>query len=150
MKRGWDDDRHLLEDLAVAWREVAPVAASLTTRAHAAYSWRTVDEDLLLACLHFDSAVQPVTTRAAAEGPRILVFSSTPLTMELQVLPDQLVGQLIPPAAAEIVVESASGGTVQVSSDERGFFLVAPLPPSPLRLRCDTATGRLVTDWVSL
>jgi hypothetical protein len=37
-----------------------------------------------------------------------------------------------------------------VSSDERGFFIVSPLPESPVRLRCDTSTGRLVTDWVTL
>jgi hypothetical protein len=70
--------------------------------------------------------------------------------MELEVLPDQIVGQLVPPATAEIVIESESGARVKVSSDERGFFIIAPLPASPVRLRCDTATGRLVTDWVTL
>jgi len=150
-KRRWDDDQCVLDDLAQAWREVAPAAEALTTRAHAAFSWRTVDDDLLLASLHFDSAVEPVTTsRAAARGPRLLVFTSTPLSMELEVLPDQLVGQLVPPEVADIVVETESGGVARVTSDERGFFIVAPLPESPLRLRCDTPTGRLVTDWVSL
>ena len=151
IKRRWDDDQCVLDDLAQAMREVAPMAEALTTRAHAAYSWRTVDEDLLFASLRFDSAVEPVTTsRSAAAGPRILVFPSAPLSMELEVLPDQIVGQLVPPGAADIVVETESGTSVQVASDERGFFIVAPLPASPLRLRCDTPTGRLVTDWVSL
>jgi hypothetical protein len=148
--RGWDDDQRLLEDLTQAWREVAPTAAALTTRAQAAYSWRTVDDDLLLASLNFDSAEQVVTSRGAADGPRILVFTSTPLSMELEVLPDQIVGQLVPPGSAEIFVETEAGASVNVTSDERGFFIVTPLPGSPMRLRCDTPTGRLVTDWVSL
>jgi hypothetical protein len=146
---GWDDDTALFEDLTQAWREVAPAAAALTARAHAAYSWRTVETDLLLASLHFDSAVEQLTSRSAT-GPRMLVFTSTPLSMELQVLPDQIVGQLVPPAAAGIVVESETGATLQVCSDERGFFIVSPLPEGPVRLRCDTPTGRLVTDWVTL
>jgi len=148
--RRWDDDRLLLDDLGQAWREVAPIAEALTTRAHAAFSWRTVDDDLLLACLHFDSAGQPVTTRGAGEAPRILVFTSTPLTMELEVLPDQLVGQLVPPGPGTVLVETEAGVCAEVGSDERGFFLISPLPVGPLRLRCDTATGRLVTDWVTL
>jgi hypothetical protein len=150
--RHWHGDEDLFADLTSAWREVAPTAATLTTRAHAAFSWRTVEDDLLLASLHFDSATEPAgATRAAAgAGPRILVFTSSPLTVELEVLPDQIVGQLVPPAVADIVVEAGSGESVEVRSDERGFFLVAPLPEGPLRLRCDTATGRLVTDWVTL
>lgn len=148
----WEDDADLLADLTAAWREVAPTAAALTTRAHAAFSWRTVDDDLLLASLHFDSAVEPAAaTRAApGAGPRILVFTSAPLSVELEVLPDRIVGQLVPPSAADIVVEAESGESVEVRSDERGFFLVAPLPEGPLRLRCDTATGRLVTEWVTV
>jgi len=149
--QGWDDDQALLADLGDAWREVAPVAAALTARAHAAYSWRTVDDDLLLASLRFDSAVEPVTSsRAGGDGPRILVFSSTPLSMELEVLPDQIVGQLVPPGIADIVVETEAGPAARVRSDERGYFLISPLPASPMRMRCETSTGRLVTDWVSL
>ena len=148
--QGWDDEA-LLADLGAAWREVAPMAAALTTRAQAAYSWRTVDQDLELAALHFDSAAEAATTGRDPDGaPRVLVFSSTPLSMELEVLPDQLVGQLVPPSAADVVVETETGTATHVRSDERGYFVVSPLPASPLRLRCDTATGRLVTDWVSL
>jgi len=150
-ERGGYDDEALLADLGEAWRDVAPVAAALTTRAQAAFSWRTVDADLELAALHFDSAAHSgVSSRAPEGAARVLVFSSTPLTVELEVLPDQLVGQLVPPGAADVTVETDAGTTTQVRSDERGYFVVAPLPGSPMRLRCDTATGRLVTDWVSL
>ena len=89
-ERGGYDDEALLADLGEAWRDVAPVAAALTTRAQAAFSWRTVDADLELAALHFDSAAHSgVSSRAPEGAARVLVFSSTPLTVELEVLPDQ-------------------------------------------------------------
>ena len=34
--------------------------------------------------------------------------------------------------------------------DESGLFELPSLPPGPVRLRCDTTTGRVVTDWVRL
>jgi hypothetical protein len=148
--RGWKDDQDLFEDLTGAWRDAAPIAEELTQRAHAAYCWRTVDEDLLLASLRFDSAAEPVLSTRSSEGPRILVFTAAPLSVELEVLPDQIVGQLVPPGAAVVVVETEAGATTELTSDERGFFIVTPLPAGPLRLRCDTPSARLVTDWVTL
>ena len=97
-----------------------------------------------------DDEPPPVVGPGSPREPRVLVFSSTPLSMELEVLPGQLVGQLLPPSAADVVVEAESGACTQVRSDVHGYFVVTPLPSSPLRLRCDTATGRLVTDWVNL
>lgn len=97
-----------------------------------------------------DDEQSPVVGTGALPEPRVLVFSSSPLSMELEVLPDQLVGQLLPPSAADVVVEVESGACTHVRSDVHGYFVVTPVPSSPLRLRCDTATGRLVTDWVSL
>lgn len=148
-KRRWDDDQCVFDDLAQAWREVAPAAEALTTRAHAAFSWRTVDDDLLLASLNFDSVVEPFNPRASAH-PRILLFSSTSLSMEMEVLTDQIVGQLVPPSVARVVVESTTEARWEVRSDERGFFIVSPLPAGPVRLSCDTLKGRLITDWVTL
>ena len=117
-ERGGYDDEALLADLGEAWRDVAPVAAALTTRAQAAFSWRTVDADLELAALHFDSAAHSgVSSRAPEGAARVLVFSSTPLTVELEVLPDQLVGQLVPPGAGDVTVETDAGTTTQVRSD---------------------------------
>ena len=150
-KRLWDDDEQLLNDLADAVREVGPLARTVAQQAGGVYSWRTVDEELLLASLSFDSSVEQLSASRAGEGdPRVLVFNAAPLSVELEVMSDQILGQLIPPSAASILVQTPAGDTLQVEADERGFFLVSPLPKGPVRLRCDTATGRVVTDWVVL
>lgn len=149
--RRWDDDEHLLEDLADALRGVAPIARRLAEHAAQAYSWRTVDDDLLLAALSFDSSLgrQP-QTRSEPLDARVLIFNAAPLSVELEVSAGQIAGQLIPPCTGEIVVETVDGGRRQIATDESGFFLVSPLPKGQVRFRCETPEARLVTDWVTL
>jgi hypothetical protein len=152
-KRTWDDDEALLKDLAEAVHDVGPLAQTVAEQGRGVYSWRTVDEDLFLASLSFDSSVQQLSqTRSEPGEARVLVFSATPLTVELEVMSDQIVGQLLPPSVGTVLVEASTGGAAgqEVAADDRGFFLVAPLPKGPFRLRCDTPTGRVVTDWVVL
>jgi hypothetical protein len=149
---GWDDDERLLGELAQALRETESLARTVAEHGHAALSWRTIDEELLLASLTFDSSLEPVP-QTRAEQPdeaRVLVFTSTPLSMELEVLPDQVVGQILPPAAGEILIETSDGAEYRITADESGFFELPSLPDGPVRLRCDTPTGRVVTDWVRL
>ena len=150
-QRHWDDDEHLLQDLAYALNDSALLARTVADHAQAALSWQTVDEELLLAGLSFDSAMEPVReTRADLGDARVLVFTSSPLSVELEILHDQVVGQILPPGAAEIVVETSDGAEHRISADESGFFVLPPVPQGPVRLRCDTSTARVVTDWVRL
>jgi hypothetical protein len=148
---GWDDDERLMEDLAQAVRDTAPLARTIAGHAEAALSWRTIDEELLLASLTFDSSLEPVReTRAGPDEGRVLVFTSPPLTMEIEVLAHEVVGQILPPGEGEIVIETPDGAQRRVSAGESGFFVLPEVPEGPVRLRCDTSTGRVVTDWVRL
>lgn len=150
-RHSWDDDEGLLDDLAQAVRDTEPLARRIAEHAEAALSWRTIDEELLLASLTFDSSLEPAAdTRADPADARVLVFTSTPLSMELEVSHDQVVGQVLPPAPGEILIETSNGAEYRVVADESGFFELPALPEGPVRLRCDTATGRVVTDWVRL
>ncbi|MEU4292634.1 hypothetical protein AB0E63_30800 [Kribbella sp. NPDC026596] len=150
-RRRWDDDDCLLEDLAEALRETAPLARTVAEHAEGALSWRTIDEELLRAILTFDSSLEPVAeTRAEPGENRLLVFTSAPLSMELEVTLVEVVGQILPPSAGEILIETADGAEYRVTADETGFFVLPTLPAGSVRLRCDTATGRVVTDWVRL
>ena len=145
----WDDDERLLQDLAQAVRATAPLARTVADQAEGALSWRTIDEEL--ASLTFDSSLEPVLeTRADPGEARVLVFTSSPLSVELEVLSDQVVGQILPPSVGEIVIETSDGAEYRVDADDLGFFELPSLPDGPVRLRCDTATGRVVTDWVRL
>jgi hypothetical protein len=147
----WDDDERLFEDLAEAVRDTAPFARTIAERAEGALSWRTIDEELLRATLTFDSSLEPAAgTRAEPGETRLLVFTSTPLSMELEVTHDEVVGQILPPGAGEIHIETPDGAEYSVSANESGFFELPALPAGEVRLRCDTATGRVVTEWVRL
>lgn len=147
----WDDDDHLFEDLAAAVRATQPLARTIAEHAEGALSWRTIDDDLLLASLTFDSSLEPDPgARAGSGAGRVLVFTSTPLTVELEVVHSEVVGQILPPSAGEVRIETSAGTTYDVVVDETGFFELPPLPAGSMRLRCDTATGRVVTDWVQL
>ncbi|TCO50241.1 hypothetical protein EV646_102315 [Kribbella antiqua] len=149
-QRRWDDDERLFDDLSEAVRDTAPLARTIAEHAAGALSWQTIDEDLL-ATLTFDSSLEPaLANRADPDDTRVLVFSSTPLSMELEVMHDQVVGQILPPSAGEVRIEVSDGAEYRVTVNESGFFELPALPAGPVRLRCDTATGRVVTDWVRL
>jgi hypothetical protein len=119
--------------------------------ANGAYSWRTVEADLLLASLDFDSSLERVQGwRSEADETRVLVFTAPPLSVELEVMDDRAVGQIVPPGPGEIWVESADTTTFRVEADSAGFFMLPDTPHGLVRLRCHTPAGRLVTDWVRL
>ena len=88
--------------------------------------------------------------RADSADARVLIFTSSPLSLELEVLAGHVVGQIVPPGPGEILVEASDGATFQVDADDIGFFDLSGGPRGSVRLRCDTPTGRLITDWVCL
>ena len=144
----WDDDEVLLSDVSEALREVSPLSARIAEQARGALSWRTVDADVLLATLSFDSSLESSgRSRDGEGGHRVLVFRSTPLAVELELQFDRVVGQIVPPGAGRITVEPADGDEVRVESDELGFFILPRMPAGSVRLHCTTPTARLVTDW---
>jgi hypothetical protein len=88
--------------------------------------------------------------RADSDDARVLIFTASPLSLELEVMVGHVVGQIVPPGPGEILVETNDGATFQVEADDIGFFDLSGGPRAPVRLRCDTPTGRLITDWVCL
>jgi hypothetical protein len=114
-----------------------------------AYPWRSAGQEL--ASLSFDSSLEPVQWLRAEPGhARVLIFTTTPLSLELEVMADHVVGQIVPPGPGEIVVETPDGAIFRMEADDIGFFDFTGLPRGRVRLQCDTPTGRLVTDWVCL
>jgi hypothetical protein len=88
--------------------------------------------------------------RAESDDARVLIFTSSPLSLELEVMAGHIVGQIVPPGAGEILVETSDGATFHVTADDIGFFDLSGGPRGSVRLRCETPTGRLITDWVCL
>jgi hypothetical protein len=104
-----------------------------------------------LADLSYDSSLEPVRGLRGDPGQaRVLIFTATPLSLELEVMADHVAGQIVPPGPGEILVETPDGTSFRIEADDIGFFDFAGLPRGRIRLRCETPSGRLVTDWVCL
>lgn len=151
MTERFDDDEVLALELIAALREARPLVDEVAERAKGAFTWRTIDEDLLTAELMFDSfhQAEPSLTRGP-EGGRVMVFSADLRSVEIEVLSDRVVGQFMPQSDGEVQVEGDRGVLATVPVDELGFFVIEPVPAGVVRLRCTTPATRLVTDWVRL
>lgn len=148
--RWWDDDDQLLAALRSALDEDG-VPSRLVQQAKDMYLWRNVDEEL--AALTYDSLVDssPVATRTETAPLRTLTFSTARLTIELDVAPDALHGQLIPPRSGEVELESATGVRRRAAVSDLGAFTLRPIPPGSFRLHCRTDEDHLATTpWISM
>ena len=90
------------------------------------------------------------SSRSEPGDMRVLMFASADLSLELEVMPGHVVGQIVPPGPGEVWVEAAEGGTFHAQADEVGFCDLSAAPRGSVRLRCETPAGQLVTDWVQL
>ena len=146
----WADDR-LMAALGEAVRAARAVPPGFTEAGKAAYTWRNVDAEL--AALTFDSAAQAaaLAVRAEEASPRFLTFAGSQLTIELEIGPDSIVGQIVPSQPGHVDACPATGAAGTAEIDEIGCFIVRPLPSSPFRLHCHTAAGvSVLTTWITL
>jgi hypothetical protein len=127
------------QDVPPEWREAA----------RAAYTWRTIDEELL--ALTHDSAVEQ---GAAVRGPgeaRTVAFSGGGLTLEVELSDRQIMGQLMAPGGSEVIFESVDGRTRSTSTDDSGFFSLPGEDHGLVRFAVRPEGGtRLVTQWIVL
>jgi hypothetical protein len=143
-------DDQLLARLGAALEAVDPVPEHVLDAAKGAFTWRTIDAEL--ASLVFDSAAEDLIGVRSAETLRQLTFSAPGFEVELIILSDatrRLVGQLVPPQPAEIVLHHEAGETV-VQSDSLGRFTIDDVPVGSVRLTCrlDGEEGSVVqTEW---
>ena len=147
----WNDEA-LLAALQQALRARRAVPPEFVDAGRGAFAWHNVDAEL--ARLTYDSIrdTEPVaSSRAEAASLRALTFTSARLTIELEVTPDSLVGQIVPVQAATIEVQARAGAPVPVAADEIGCFLIHPVPRGPFRLRCQLPAGSdVLTGWITL
>src|SRR5262245_29199293 len=76
-----------------------------------------------MASLTFDSSLEQVRlVRAESGHARVLIFTATELSLELELMADRVVGQIVPPGPGEVVVETPDGGSFRIEADDIGFF----------------------------
>jgi hypothetical protein len=148
---GWDDEA-LLAALRQALRARQAVPAEFVEAGQNAFAWHNIDAEL--AQLTYDSsrdADLASSMRTEAASIRALTFTSAHLTIELEVAPDSLLGQIVPTQTATIEVQSRTSPETAVSADEIGCFVIRPIPSVPFRLQCRTGTGiDVLTGWITL
>ncbi len=160
MRNGWDDERllealsddELLAALGEAMEARQAVPSWFVETGKNAFAWHDIDAEL--ARLTYDSNIdseRSAAVRSETASIRALTFSSAHLSMELEVTEDGLLGQVIPPRAGTLEVQTRAGATTNTPVDEIGCFAVDPIPASPFRLRFRTTDGTdVVTGWVTL
>jgi len=147
----WNDDGQLLEVLRDALATEREMPRAFVEAGKAAFAWRTIDAEL--AALTYDSAwdtlAAPVRSAESATL-RALTFVSEGFTIEIELTPDGLLGQLDPPAAGEITARTDAGVLATARIDELGFFVLKPLPKVPYQLLCAPDDGpTILTGWVT-
>jgi len=143
------DDDLLLTELGAALREDVP--QPMVSAAKDAYTWRTIDAEL--AVLSADSADDLEAVGARGGGStavRALSFEAPSLTIEVDIGPEGLLGQFVPPQSGTVQPRTRTRLLATVPVDDLGRFSVLSGPLAPFRLYCETSTGiRVLTDWVS-
>lgn len=146
-------ERALREALA----QLDPVPPHVVAAARAAYTWRTIDDEL--AALAFDSAADAELAGVRGSGPRALTFEVGEVVIDVEVVETadlrgvrgQVAGLAAPLPVLELQTPDRS---MPLALDDLGRFAAADVPPGPVRLRCTfaTDTGRppVSTEWVVL
>lgn len=154
------EDDELLAELGAAVRAGEGVPASFRAAGRAAFAWRNIDAEL--ATLGFDSAAgaaargedAPVLagTRAERATLRALTFVASGITIELELTPDALLGQVVPPQPGEVELQTPDGGARPATIDDVGWFAFRPAPAGMCRLRLRTAqaTTPVLTEWITV
>jgi hypothetical protein len=151
-ERDWTDDELML-DLAQTLPRPA-VDAELLAAAQTAFAWRTVDADLDLAELRYDSSFDDAAlVRGPRSGsPRTLVFRGERLGVELELSDRGIEGQLIPPEPGQVRLMTAAGDPVTTTADGMGCFAFASAQAGrrgPIRIEGSLAAGRFATQWIT-
>jgi hypothetical protein len=135
------NDDELIKRLGGAF---PPVTEHTLALGHAAFAWYV--PAATLAAVTSDTAGPPPGVRGG--GARTLTFGGAGVSVEIEVCGREIVGQLMPPAGAEVLLRSPSGerGT---RTDEAGGFVLLDVPSGPVSLlfRLGDATS-VVTSWI--
>lgn len=154
----WDEmtDEELMAALGEAVAEQNAVSDRRREAARAAFTWRSVDEELA-EILHDSALDAGAAVRSGADAPRALSFGRSGLTLEVEVEGDQVLGEVIAEgnAATEngpatVALVRPDGDKRHTSADAAGFFRFSDVTPGPVRFVVERGGWTLTTPWVTL
>lgn len=146
----WSDDE-LLHELRIALQE-SPVDESVIRAAQAAFTWRTVDDDLELLSLEAGSGLiaDALVRDGGPGGPRTLAFHGERLSVEIEIDEAGIVGQLTPPRPGQVTLVTADGPQATTQADDIGCFTFPAPAAGSLRLDCRLGDDHFITEWVTV
>jgi hypothetical protein len=147
----WANDDDLMRELADAVSETRAVPGTARDAASAAFSWRTVDTELM--ALSYDSVLHEdaLVRRADGSAVRTASFQGDGLTLEVEIDDGNLLGQLVPGQACRVTLERVDGSTLTTETDDTGFFSMPDLTLGhPVRFTLNVDDSPKTTDWLPL
>ena len=142
------DDEGLMEELARALEQVTAVPEHRREAARGAFTWRTIDEELL-ALTHDSLELADAAVRGALDV-RTLGFESDGLSLEIEVDGDRVFGQVLDGDGGPRSSSSRSRTARSTSPvDASGVFSVV-VPPGPVRFGVEVDGALRRTPWVVL
>jgi hypothetical protein len=146
-----DDDR-LFEALRASLESTGAVPPDVVAAAKEVFGLRYVDEEL--ARLTYDSQADAELVGAFRSGTlslRRLVFGLGEITLDIDVLPDSVVGQVLPAQPGVVVAETREGPAGDGSIDDSGMFSVLLTLHGEVRFRVEpTGCRAFVTEWTRI
>lgn len=149
------DDEELLAALREVITEAGPPPQWSIDLAKDSFAMRMADAEL--AALMDDSELVGAAPGTRGDAPRLAVFDCDAMSVEVELSPGlrtgswQLLGQLLPPAAARVRVRRKDGDRSWVTADELGRFMIDQVPAGPLSLVIEIEGRRpIITDWISV
>ena len=144
----WSDDDELMAALAEAVAETDAVTDRRRTAAQAAFTWRTIDAELM-ELLHDSALESGAAVRSAGEATeRVLSFGRDDLSIELEITDDVVIGQVVPGELATVALQQVDGETRTVATDGAGFFRFEGIAAGLVRFVVTTSNDTLTTTWV--
>jgi hypothetical protein len=142
-----DDDEVLWQELQQATREPDAVPPEFAAAARAAFTWRTVDAELLR--LTEDAAMLEATRAAGTTERRVLEFAGAQLSVTVELSSGLAEGQVLPPGSGRVAKATLDGASVEVEVDDSGYFRFAVGDQETFRLQLATEGAAYVTQWVT-
>ena len=145
MTESTPEEQAILDDLALALRSKDDVDPRHREAAQAAFTWRTIDEELME--LTYDSLETASTVRSAGvDEPRTVSFTSSIGSLELEIDGERVMGHVLPGGTVTVVMTNVVGERLESPSDEDGVFELMGSLPGPVRF---TIEGKGTTQWLT-
>jgi hypothetical protein len=159
MSQDQNPDELLMGELRAFFAEVDPVPPLVVDTAKASLGWRRLDADL--AELLSDSVLEEepfALARGSGAPARAVTFSSGELTIDIEVHVEDpgrtLLGQLSPPTASRIEVQTMTDTVFPGEADRLGRFRVRLPEGGSIRVRILDHDGRagppVETSWITV